>query len=86
MYASGSLQFMVLVQLGPSSWLAYYCVYLLALCGISSVNQGLLSPFFAFISLGGLPPLAMFRAKAFAIAVLPTLYACLVLILSVVTF
>ena len=60
LYASGSCQLLILVLLGPSSFPIYYFIYLLALLGVYWCRTGFLSPFFAFLSLGALPPLTIF--------------------------
>lgn len=85
LYASGSCQLLFLVVLGPSIFPLYYVVYLLALLGVSWFRSKIISSFFAFLSLGALPPLTMFWAKVLALLSLPTLYAGLVLLTSLLT-
>jgi len=82
LYASGSCQLLILVVLGPSVFALYYSVYLLALLGVSWFRSKFISSFFAFLSLGALPPLTMFWAKVLALLSLPTFYAGLVLVTS----
>jgi len=85
MYASGSCQVLILHVLGPSFFSLYYSVYLLALVGISWFRSKIISSFFAFLSLGALPPLTMFWAKVLALFTLPTTYAGLVIITSLLS-
>ena len=82
LYASGSSQFFVYCLLSPPAWTTYYWVYMLALYVISCIITMQLSPLFAFLCLGGLPPLTIFWAKAFAILSLPTLYGIIVIFVS----
>jgi len=84
-YASGSCQLLILVVLGSSVFPLYYSVYLLALLGVSWFRSKIISSFFAFLSLGALPPLTMFWAKVLALLTLPTLYSCLVLFTSLLS-
>jgi len=60
LYASGSCQLLILVLLGPSAFVAYYTVYLLALLGVIWYCSGYISSFVAFLGLGALPPLTIF--------------------------
>lgn len=85
LYASGSCQLLILVVLGPTIFPLYYSVYLLALLGVSWFRSKIISSFFAFLSLGALPPLTMFWAKVLALLSLPSLYAGLVLITSLLS-
>jgi len=85
LYASGSCQLLILIVLGPSVFPLYYSVYLLALIGVSWFRSKIISSYFAFLSLGALPPLTMFWAKVLALLSLPTLYACLVIITSLLS-
>jgi len=85
LYASGSCQLLILVVLGSSVFPLYYSVYLLALLGVSWFRSKIISSFFAFLSLGALPPLTMFWAKVLALLTLPTLYSCLVLFTSLLS-
>lgn len=85
LYASGSCQLLILVVLGPSVFPLYYSVYLLALLGVSWFRSKIISSFFAFLGLGALPPLTMFWAKVLAILSLPTIYAGLVLVTSLLS-
>jgi len=82
LYASGSCQLLFLVLLGPYVFVYYESTYLLALLGVSWFSSKLLSSFFAFLSLGALPPLTMFWAKVLALSSLPTIYAGLLLLSS----
>jgi len=85
LFASGATQLLILVLLGPSSFPIYYSIYLTALLGITWFSFRLISPFFAFLGLGALPPLAMFWAKVYALLTLPLIWSCLVLVVSVLT-
>lgn len=85
LYASGSCQLLIFVVLGPSVFPLYYSVYLLALLGVSWFRSKIISSFFAFLSLGALPPLTMFWAKVLALLSLPTIYAGLVLVTSLLS-
>jgi len=82
LYASGSCQLLILVLLGPSAFAVYYSIYLLALLGIFWYSSGFISSFFAFLGLGALPPLTIFWAKVLAVLSLPFLYACFVMLVS----
>jgi len=82
LYASGSCQLLVLVLLGPSAFPSYFSIYLLALLGIFWVSTGYISPFFAFLGLGALPPLTIFWAKVLALLSLPFHFAVLVIFVS----
>jgi len=82
LYASGSCQLLILMVLGSSVFPHYYSVYLLALLGVSWFRSKIISSFFAFASLGALPPLTMFWAKVIALLSLPMLYGGLVLVTS----
>jgi len=79
LYASGSCQLLILVLLGPSAFALYYSIYIIALIGVSWFYTGSVSPFFAFLGLGGLPPLTIFWAKVFALVSLPFVYGVLVI-------
>jgi len=85
LFASGATQLLILVLLGPSSFPLYYSIYLTALLGITWFSFHLISPFFAFLGLGALPPLTMFWAKVYALLTLPFLWSGLVLVLSVLS-
>jgi len=85
LYASGSCQLLILVVLGPTMFPLYYLVYLLALLGVYWFRSKIISSFLAFLRLGALPPLTMFWAKIIALLSLPTLYAGLVLITSLLS-
>jgi len=85
LYASGASQLFILVVLGPSFFPIYFLVYLLALLGIYWFRSNIISSFFAFLSLGALPPLTMFWAKVIALFLLPTLYAGIVLLTSLLS-
>jgi len=67
LFASGATQLLILVLLGPASFCLYYFVYLLALLGITCIRLQVVSPTFAFLGLGALPPLTMFWAKVYAL-------------------
>lgn len=85
LYASGSVQLLILVLLGPSLGPFYYLIYLFALLGIVFYAWSLVSHFFAFLALAGLPPLTIFWSKALAILFLPSLYSGLVLAISILS-
>lgn len=85
LYGSGSVQLLILVLLGPSLGPYYFLIYLFALLGIVFFAWSLISQFFAFFALAGLPPLTIFWSKALAILFLPTLYSLLVLGISVLS-
>lgn len=85
LYASGACQIFILVVLGPSFFTLYFLIYTLALLGIYWFRSNIISSFFAFASLGALPPLTMFWAKVIALFLLPTLYACIVLLTSLLS-
>lgn len=83
LYASGAAQLVILIALGPDLMPVYLLIYVLALFGIGAYEWGLVSPLFGFLSLGGLPPLAMFWPKAMALVSLPPCFGVLVLFVSV---
>ena len=60
LYASGACNFLVLILLGPTFLIINYIIYCFALLGIKLARTSVLSPFLAFLSLGGVPPLAIF--------------------------
>jgi len=82
LYASGSCQLLILVLIGPSAFALYYSIYLLALLSIVWYSIGYISSFYAFLGLGALPPLTIFWAKVYALLALPSLYAVLVIFVS----
>jgi len=61
LFASGSVQLLILVLLGPSLGPSYYLIYLVALLGIVFFAWSLISQYFAFLALSGLPPLTSGR-------------------------
>jgi len=67
LFASGASQLIILVLLGPSFFLLYYLIYLVALLGVALCSYNLISPFIAFACLSGIPPLTMFWAKVLAV-------------------
>jgi len=85
LYASGSCQLLILVVLGPSVFPVYYSVYLFALLGVSWFRSKIISSFFAFLSLGALPPLTMFWAKVLALVSLPSVFSGLVILTSLLS-
>jgi len=85
LYASGSLQLVIFTMLGPSLWLLYYYIYLHSIFGLLLIHFSLVSTFFAFLSLFGLPPLSIFWAKAVAIFFLPVFSSFILLGLSVLS-
>jgi len=82
LYASGSCQLLILILLGPSAFALYFSIYNLALLGIKWVHSGSISPIFAFLGLGALPPLTIFWAKIFALLSLPFLHGVLLILVS----
>ena len=60
LFASGSVQLLILVLLGPSLCPFYYLIYLFSLLGMVFFACSLISQFFAFLALAGLPPLTIF--------------------------
>lgn len=82
LFASGARQLLILVLLGPSLFLTYYLIYLVALLGVALSTSRVLSPFLAFCCLSGIPPLTMFWAKLLAVSYSPFLWATLVLLVS----
>ena len=84
LYASGSSHLLVLVLLGPSSFLIYYGIYLFSLLIFSLLEFSLISPIVAFAGLAGLPPLSMFWAKFHAIICSPLSVSALVLVVSLI--
>jgi len=60
LFASSSVQLLILVLLGPVLGLLYYVIYLFALLGIVFFAWSLISQFFAFFAISGLPPLTIF--------------------------
>jgi len=85
LYASGSCQLLILVLIGPSTFIPYYSIYLLALLGIYWSSTGSVSSLFAFLRLGALPPLTMFWAKVLALSSLPFISSVLVIFISLLT-
>jgi len=83
LFASGATQLLILVLLGPSPFSLYYFLYLLALLGITLFSLQTISPFFAFMGLGALPPLTMFWAKVYALFSLSLIWSCILLLTSV---
>jgi len=82
LYASGSVQLLFLVCLGPQAFFPYYFSYLTAVFCLVACYYSLLSPLSSILSLTGLPPLAFFWGKVFALSVLPFLSGCLLLVAS----
>lgn len=85
LYASGSCQLIILVFLGSSLFPVYYFIYLLSLLGIAWFNSHIISSFVAFLGLGALPPFTIFWAKILALFALPTFFAIVVLLVSLLT-
>jgi len=67
LFASGARQLIILVLLGPSFFLLYYLIYLIALLGVALGTFRIVSPFISFACLSGIPPLTMFWAKVLAV-------------------
>lgn len=82
LFASGAHQLLVLVFLGPSYYVTFYFIYILALLGVAWSSSGLVSTLLAFFGLAGLPPLTMFWAKLLAVVTLPLQYGLLTLFFS----
>ena len=85
LFASSSVQLLILVFLGPVLGLLYYVIYLFGLLGIVFFAWSLISQYFAFLALSGLPPLTIFWSKALAILFLPSLYSGIVLAISILS-
>lgn len=60
LYASGSVQLIILSFLSSSVILVYWSIYMLALAGLALVPSSLFSPLMAFLGLAALPPFAFF--------------------------
>jgi len=86
LYASGSRIFFFLVLLGGPCSLIFISIYTLSLLLVLCWHFGLSSLFFALLSLVGVPPLGMFWAKAIMLAVLPFIFALLLMLVSSFTF
>ena len=82
LYASGSVQLLFLVCLGPQAFFPYYFSYLTAVFCLVACYYSLLSPLSSILSLSGLPPLVFFWGKVFALSVLPFYCGCLLLLSS----
>jgi len=82
LYASGSVQLLFLVCLGPLAFFRYYFSYLTAVSCLVACYYSLLSPLSSILSLSGLPPLAFFWGKVYALSVLPFYSGCLLLAAS----
>lgn len=86
LYASGSRMFFFLTLLGGPCSLIFILTYNLSLLLVLCWHFGMSSLFFALLSLVGLPPLGMFWAKAIMLAVIPFIFALLLLLVSSLTF
>jgi len=82
LYASGSVQLLFLVNLGPLAFFPFYFSYLTSVFCLVACYYSLLSPLSSILSLSGLPPLAFFWGKVFALSVLPFYAGCLLLLAS----
>jgi len=82
LYASGSVQLLFLVCLGPLAFFPYFFSYLTAVFCLVACYYSLLSPLTRILSLSGLPPLVFFWGKVFALSVLPFYSGCLLLVAS----
>jgi len=82
LYASGSVQLLFLVCLGPLAFFPYYFSYLTAVFCLVACYYSLLSPLSSILSLSGLPPLVFFWGKVYALSVLPIYSGCLFLVAS----
>jgi len=82
LYASGSVQILFLVCLGPLAFFPYYFSYLTAVFCLVACYYSLLSPLSSILSLSGLPPLVFFWGKVLALSVLPFYSGCLLLLAS----
>lgn len=82
LYASGSVQLLFLVFLGPLAFFPYYFSYLTAVFCLVACYYSLLSPLTSILSLSGLPPLVFFWGKVLALSVLPFYCGCLLLAAS----
>jgi len=59
-YASGSVQLIILFFLGANIMIVYWCIYMLALLGVALVPGSHFSPLMAFLGLASLPPFTLF--------------------------
>jgi len=82
LYASGSVQLLFLVCLGPLAFFPFYFSYLTAVFCLVACYYSLLSPLSSILSLSGLPPLVFFWGKVFALSVLPLTSGLLLLVAS----
>jgi len=85
-FASGSVQLLILSLLTSSSFICYWIIYLLSLSGLFFLHHSLLTGFFTFLSLAGIPPLTMFWGKVFILSVLPLFSSLPVLLISLLSF
>jgi hypothetical protein len=85
LYASGSVQLLFLVNLGPLAFFPYYFSYLTAVFCLVASYYSLLSPLSSILSLSGLPPLVFFWGKVFALSVLPFYSGILLLVASLLS-
>jgi len=81
-YASGSLQLIILYFLTTSIIIVYWCIYMLALVSVALSPGSHFSPLMAFLGLAGLPPFTMFWAKLLVLCSLPSFLSFFVLVLS----
>jgi len=85
-FASGSVQLLILSLMSSSSFFCYWSIYLLSLSGLFFLHHSLLTGFFTFLSLAGIPPLTMFWGKVFILSVLPLCSSLPVLTISLLSF
>jgi len=85
LYASGACQLLILVLLGPSLFVPFFLIYLLALLGVALTQIHKISYLLAFLGLSGLPPLSMFWAKILALSCFPLCWSCLLILSSLLS-
>jgi len=85
LFGSSLCQPLIYVCLGSIIFPLYFSFYLFSLLGVSLSDSPHLSPFIAYLRLGSLPPFSIFWAKVLAISSLPSAFALLVLVISVLT-
>lgn len=81
-YASGSLQLIILYFLSPTYIIVYWCIYMLSLVCVALSSSCHFSPLMAFLGLAAIPPFTMFWGKLLVLCYLPTFLSFFVLVLS----
>lgn len=85
LYASGSLQLVLVLAAGHHLGLLYFTIYCITLSCVVLARFRMCSPTFVVLSLAGIPPYRIFSGKLLLIATLPSVFGCLVVLLSVLT-